>query len=397
MDIRTALDLFSSPDDERAKEAFNTLCTHARKYLYVCLKDRVRLPDATSPLDVIHDVIQETLIRTWGARKRFRNEGPAAFFSFLKVTAYRCRLDMQTAPSPDVDDNADVDDDRKEDWSQPDDIDILIAAIFSDNDPLFFFYAATVLFCGLDPSQPKAFHERQLLAAQLYYLDNASVDQVMRLPGMPRNRSAAYDEICEWLTDPGVHRYLAYVDLFLKNEELARYLLELKEETPAPKEDAPHLGNGCGAKSCRWTPEESLVLLWRYRNGMTEQGILQRTDCPLAEDKLKALCDRSAACFPFGNKMEMLLRCLGRDTDADAAKPFRSEELWQRLAFQYRYHEHLPYRDICERTQPAASPAGYEVKPDNVNMWLGGRRLLNRFTRFYQQYYAKSCNASHSD
>jgi DNA-directed RNA polymerase specialized sigma24 family protein len=388
VDIRTALDLFSCPDEKRAQEAFNTLCAHARKYLYVCLKDRVEPPDA------IQDVIQETLIRIWKARKRFRNEGPAAFFSYLKVTAYHCWLDIKkTLPL-----NTDVETAPPEDWSQPDDIDLLIAAIFSDGDPLFFFYAATVLFCGLDPSQPKAFHERQLLAAQLYYLDNAPVDRVIGiLNATPGNRGIAYDEICEWLADPGVQRHLAYVDLFLKNEELARYLLELKEETPAPKENDPRLGNGCGAKSCRWTPEESLVLLWRYRYGMTQQEISQRTDCPLPEDKLKGLCDRSAACFPFGNKMEMLLRCLGRDANVDAAKPFRSEDLWQRLAFQYRYHEHLPYRDICERTQPAASPAGYEVKPDNVNMWLGGRRLLNRFTRFYQQYYAKSCNASHSD
>jgi hypothetical protein len=129
---------------------------------------------------------------------------------------------------------------------------------------------------------------------------------------------------------------------------------------------------------------------------MTQQEILHRADCPLAEDKLKDLCDRSTACFPFGSKMEMLLRCLGRDADADAAKPFRSEGLWQRLAFQYRYHEHLPHRDIKDRSQPAASPVGYTVKPENLNMWLGGRRLLTRLAKFYQQHYTEGCNASQS-
>jgi len=385
VDLRTALDLFSSPDDEQAQEAFSYLCPHARKYLYVCLKDRVK------PLDAIQDVTQETLVRTWKAHKRFRNEGPTAFFSFLKVTATRCWLDMQETQSLDVDMNKDVGEVRNEDCSQPDDIDWLIEIIFRDGDPLFFFHAATILFCGLDPLQPKAFHERQLLAAQLYYLDNASVDQMMRLlPGPPGNKGVGYDEVCEWLTNPGVHRYLAYVELFLTNEDLAKCLLQPMAESSGPTEHKSCPNDGNRAKSSEWTPEESLILLWRYRYGMTQQEILQRTDCPLSEDKLKALCDRSTAYFPFSSTMEMLLRCLERETGSEAAQPFRSAGLWQRLAFQYRYHERLNHNDIRERSQPAASPAGYTVKPENLNAWLSNRRLLTRLAGFYQQHYSAS-------
>jgi hypothetical protein len=391
VDVPAALEFLSSPDEAKAREALGHLSAHARRYLRVSLHERVQ------PEESVEDVIQETLIRIWKARSGFRNLGVPAWFRFLKVTALRCWADTIRARPAETDLDP-LDGSEIVSNTEADDIDLLLDAIYAGQDTTFFFHAATVLFCGLDPALSSPEHRRQLLAAQLYYLESASLDQLLRLlPSPPGDSRPSPEDLADWLSHPGVLRYLAFAELFLSNEEVAAHILGNDQDPmldessiscphkDQPRHPHPAVADG-PSSSPRWPPEEGRVLWWRYRYGMTVDEIMLRRDCPVGPEEVRELCDRSAAFLPFGCMMERLLGYFRQRAGMSPEEAYSTADLWQRLAFQYRYHESLPHADIRERTQPAAILVGYTVKLENLNMWLSGRRLLTRLARFCEDH-----------
>jgi len=372
MDESAALEIFAGADEDAAWQAWERLRALSRRYLEKCLRDW----GCHSPDDQ-QDVIHNAFLKVWNARARFQNRGVAAWRAYVKMIAHRCFIDQlrerQRLPM--------VEGEEEEDWSQVSDEEMptvvsLINRLLGNE----LFHFASVLWLGLDPALPEEVHHRQLLAAQLYYLDGDSWEQVCdTLPSLTR------ETLDEWLSHPGVIRYLTYQELYYSNESLARHLLNapaadldelMRQATRAASEVAPPPG---------WTWEEVKVILWRYRNGLLMEQILQRLDCPYPREDLRALLDRLTGLLPFSSQMAKVLSALDRAPGLDAPAVLGGRSLWQRLAFQYRYWDDLAHRDIQERTQPSAGQVGYEVKLDVLNVWLSNGRLLRQLAEFYRR------------
>ncbi|MDW8366093.1 MAG: sigma factor [Abditibacteriales bacterium] len=369
-----ALDIFTSAEEDAAWRAWERLRTLSQRYLWKCLREW----GCYNPDDQ-QDVIHNAFLRIWNARTRFQNKGVAAWRAYVKMTAHRCFVDQwrekQRVPLVEGEEGEDWDWSQVRDEEMPDVVSLINSLLGNE-----LFHCANVLWLGLDPTLPAEVHHRQLLAAQLYYLDGDSWEQVCdTLPSLTRETLDA------WLSHAGVIRYLAYQEIYYSNESLARHLLGapaadldelMRQATYAASEAQPPPG---------WTWDAVKVILWRYRNGLTVDQILQRLDCPYSREDLQALLDRLTALLPFSSQMVRVLSALDRAPGLDARSVLGGRGLWQRLVFQYRYGDDLPHRDIQERTQPAAEHVGYEVRLDVLNVWLSGGRLLRQLAEFYRQ------------
>jgi DNA-directed RNA polymerase specialized sigma24 family protein len=371
MDESAALDIFVGANEDAAWQAWERLRTMSRRYL----EKRLNEWGCHSPDDQ-QDVIHNAFLKIWNARARFQNKGVPAWRAYVKMTAHRCFIDQlrekQRLPMIEGEDDWDLS--QVSDDEMP-----TVASIINRLLGNELFHFANVLWLGLDPALSEDVHNRQLLAAQLYYLDGDSWEQVCdTLPSLTR------ETLDEWLSHAGVIRYLTYQELYFSNESLARHLLGapsadldelMRQATAAASETPPPPG---------WTWEEVKVILWRYRNGLTIDQILQRLDCPYHREGLRTLLVRLTALLPFSSQMAGVLSALDRAPSIDAPSTLGGRGLWQRLAFQYRYWDDIAHRDVQERTQPAAERVGYEVKLDVLNVWLSNGRLLKQLTEFYR-------------
>jgi DNA-directed RNA polymerase specialized sigma24 family protein len=371
------LERFAGVDEAAAREAFARLCVDGRRILEAFLKRRVENDQDRE------DAIQDALANVWKARARFRNQGGAAWRGLLRLTAMRCWLDRvgRTAGRPSEPEDA-LEQLPDEDLPTADDV---ISQVSLAIDAGRLYDQANVLWLALDPAVSPTVHTRQLLAAQLFYLDREPWDQVLRLlpPEAPGEPPLTREVLDCWLSHAGVLRLLAYQTLYFSNHRLAACILGLPESTePRALDEMMRLAvreDPGPAAPGGWKWPVVVVLLWRYRSALTAREILSRSDCPYDPDALEGVLVRSAALLPFSTEMAKLLSALARAPRAREA--LGAPGLWQRLAFQYRYQDDLPQRDIQERTAPAAEQVGYSITPGVLNVWLSGGRLLRRLAQ----------------
>ena len=365
-----ALDRFADADDKAAQAAFVTLEAAARPLIDAYLRNNCRVIEGQDRADLI----QETLIRLWNARAGFMNRGTGPWRAMLRRTAFRCFIDRLRRESrlpvaSEWDENQIPDKDRLPAQA-------VLAALAADR----LSHLADCLLLELDASLPPEHLERRLLAAQLFYLDGEPWHEVLYLlgPGMPGTPALDRAQLDAWLADPATLRHLAYRTLFMENQPLAAYL------SRAPVTDS-------------WTPDEQRIIRWRYGNGLLEEQIALRNDCPIARAEIRALCERCEALFPFKECMEALLHRLTAFS-GEGQEPLRQglarPGLWQRLAFEYRYREDLAHRDIQSRTRPAAQVLGTDVTEGMLNVWLSNGRLLKRLGTFAARWFGDETRES---
>jgi len=366
---REALERLAGADETSARVAFESLCPRARRFLHASLRDKGADPDTRE------DVIQETLSRVWRARSRYRNEGPGAWYALLRLTAHRCYLDHLSARGATVE--LSLEEPPPEELRVVDEMMEQVSTAVRSGE---LQDAADELWLGTRAGPDGS---RRLLAAQLYYLDGEPWDRILRLlgHGVHGEPPVTRKLLDDWLTDPATLRALAFRTLHYSNERLSAELLSLAEEDARLAElmrraaaEAPEEDSGLG-----WTWGEVRVILWRYRYALLVEQILARGDCAHDAEKLEELLVRTRALLPFSREMDGLLAQLERVPGMDARRTLAAPGLWQRLAFQYRYADELPHRDVGERIEPAAERAGYRVTAAMLNVWLAGRRLLGRF------------------
>jgi hypothetical protein len=193
-----------------------------------------------------------------------------------------------------------------------------------------------------------------------------------------------------------VVRYLAYQQLYLSGIALAALLLGCDGNCPAaevcaklnaaltdtiePEEVLPEgnmpqraLPKGVLPQN-EWTRAETLALIWRIVDNVPPEEILRRRPNDGTKEELCALLDRFRASYPFQEWARRLVEILGRE----GAETLSTPELWQRLAFQYSYFDRLPHRDVLDRIAPAASQVSYTVTANAQNMWISGKRLIDK-------------------
>jgi DNA-directed RNA polymerase specialized sigma24 family protein len=375
-----ALEQFAEADEEAARAAYAWLCGASRSFLHACLKPWLSVPQDRE------DVVQETYGKIWQMRGRFRNQGVAAWYALLKRTAANCRVDLVRARGSAIS----LQDLTEEDIPDADlpALDEILFAASTAIEAGELYHLANILWLGLDPALSAETHTRQLLAAQLYYLDGEPWENVLRLVGPSRAAEPplSRETLDTWLGDPGVIRFVAYGQLHYPNDRLAAHLLGLPELV-GPHELDTLMRQTAGASPSDagpggWTQGETAVILWRYRHALLLEQILTRRDCPLAREEVIDLLERSGARFPFSRQMINLLARLSQRPGSKPQRLLGRPGLWQRLAFQYRYANDLPHRDIQERIEPASTQVHYVLTPGMLNVWLSGGRLLKQLALF---------------
>ncbi|HLV79281.1 MAG TPA: sigma-70 family RNA polymerase sigma factor [Chthonomonadaceae bacterium] len=383
MDEAQALEAFTGPDEDRARTAYGSLCESGRRFLRAYLRDRLRY--RCDSQELIEDAIQDAFVKIWRLRAGFADQGVAAWYAYLKRVADSCCADLLRGRKPDI--PLPVFREEEAPRSDPDPLDEILEALMAALQAGQLAHQADILWLELDPALSEDTHVRQLLAAQLVYLDGAPWQEAVDVLGAPApgEDPLTRETLDAWLAHHGVLRYLAYSELYYANDRLAGALLGWDEEVPSgaldevmrqalsptPSEVAPG----------GWAWPEVAVILWRYRNALLVEQIVQRSDCPLTRQEIINLLVRTGANLPFGKKMADLLAALARAPGVRAREALGAPGLWKRLAFQYCYTDDLPHRDIQERTQPAAERAGYTVTLAALNGWLSQGRLIRQLAR----------------
>lgn len=371
---------------------------------YACLLDFYRprlvryLLKTGGRFEMAEDAVQETFTWLWNARAGIRDEGRVKFGALLKQVAKHRFIDLI----------------RNRDEASKD-LELIDKEIPPEELPLIeeirmailtgrLYLCANALWLGLDPQLLPDTYERQLLAAQLYYLEGETVEDILHTlasppPGEP---PLTLKQLRDWLHDPGVLRYLAYRTLYYSNDRLAAWMLGLGdagEEEIAPDELMRSLADHLPEERAfgEWTWGQVAVVLWRYRYALTLDQIVQRWESlkqpnePLSDrddrQEIAALIETLKARFPFEAQMRRLLAELGRRPALDARALLSEHRLWERLVFQYEYHDDIPLLDIVERTAPAAQCVEFLINKGTLNIWTSGKRLRNKLIRYWKEAF----------
>jgi DNA-directed RNA polymerase specialized sigma24 family protein len=375
VDERRALSVFTGADEAAAGRAFERLRELALPTL------RAYLRRTSTPHQEWDDILQDAFTKLWRSRPRLRDQGPAAWYALLKRTTDQCRIDRFRARRGDL---------PTETIEEVPDSDLPVVEALVGTSPEEapeLWRCADLLWLGLDPAVSEETHTRQLLAAQLFYLEGEPWPGVLRLlgPGSPGEPPLTRERLDDWLAQRGVLLLLFYESLHYSNDRLAAVLVGLDEETrPGELDRLMRRATEANPETPPggWNWEEVRALVWRYRNALLMEQIVSRNDCALSRAELEALFDRTRARLPFVPVMERLCRAL-ESAGVELPVVLAAPGLWQRLAFQYCYADGLPHRDIHERTAAAAELGGYSLTLGMLNVWLSNGRLIARLARYW--------------
>ena len=369
MDVELALARFAGAEESQARVACDWLFARYRGYVHYHLMKW--LPGEHSDPEIRDEIVQSTFLNLWRARPKFVAQGEPQWRGFLKRTAYRCCIDFVRAEAG---------------QNTPLPLDLTAEPPGDEAEPLFkgeaagrLYDCANTVLLELDPALSSAEHDRQLLAARFYYLDNESLENIGRWlpPASPEQPALTRSVLSSWLTCPGVVRYLAYDLLYYANDRLAAHLLGVDEDwEPARRNSfltalmrralqAP----STGAAVAGWNWAQVQAILWRYRYGLSLEDILAFDTCAVSREEVISLTASCEVHFPFYYQMERLLTALERSPAVDTHEVFNAS-LWQRLALQYHYYDELTYDEIECRLQPAATLVNYPVRAVTMPTWL---------------------------
>ncbi len=252
------------------------------------------------------------------------------------------------------------------------------------------FHYADAFWLGLDPSFSAATYERQLLVAQMYYLEGFSSTEIPRLLGCPpaEEPEMTPDRVLAWVRDPGVVRLLAYHQLCMERQRLLACLFGIDVD-----QISPDILNGLWSRALVLPPEESALgelswglvalILLRYRDNAPASAVLTQSPCRewgYTEAQIQERIAAIKAALPFTSVMTDLLERL-EDERVDAESILGDSGLWKRMAFQYWYCEELPLFDVYERIQPASDQVAYKLNTNMLNTWLSGGQLRKRLVK----------------
>jgi len=348
--------------------AFDRLWERARRFLHAYLKNTCCLNSA----DDREDVISAVALKVLGARACYEYRGIAAWYAFVAKTARWCCMDWYRENGK-YGPFGEGEEERlgvpEEDYAP---LDTIIEDLGTERIAEQIFHRANVLWLELDGALSPAIHTRQLLAAQYFYLDKLSAQEIYSalFPRMPEEPCLSREELDRWLEHPGVLRYLAYDALYFPDNRLAAYVLKVDDEeelfalvrqgqTSAPEEAA--IGG--------FTWAEVRAILWFY-------GVFDQENREYKDGRFDYLFERLAERHPFTNQMARICSCLRAVPGVDTRQLLGKPPLWKRLAFQYSYYDRLPHKAIQERTDAAAQQVGFAVPLSTLNGWLSGRKLL---------------------
>jgi DNA-directed RNA polymerase specialized sigma24 family protein len=368
--IKQYLELYSSRDEQRQLAGFNGLKKESERLLLWYVTHDLRAgADA-------EDCVVSAFKKVWDGRSRFENRGVGSWFKYLRETAKHLVIDRVRGEKPET---------GLEDSPEPADAEDpetrALLKCLSDAQKQRLYDLANTALLALDRQLSTETHHRQLLAAQLYYLDGVTdITELLRLlgPGPRTEAPLNAERLAAWLRDPGALRYLAFIELYYSGDDLAGHLLGMAKSEETEGEKASALDRfmrqaaappGEPPPGGRSWPEVAYIL-WRYRLGETDRSFLTRPECAYTAEELAALHVRLRQDFPFDRVMTDLLWKIQPACGQTAIAALKRAGLWQRLFLQYLAAEALPYGDIAERLKPAADQIDYPIDSRNLPIWF---------------------------
>lgn len=359
--IRTSyerdLENLSSTDEDKAQEAFSSLWEGVRTPLRRVLRSRGLSADGCD------DAMQAVAMKTWSARSGLQFSSLGAWWSFVSRVAVNVAIDRSRALKPT---------DSIEDENEIPAADIpyfdALFALASDREKVFQL-ADRVWLGNLEPSECGESDDVRILAVQLVLLHRQSPEDVARTLGLP-----SAEVVAEWIDDRAVASRASFRSLYHGNDALAGHVL--RPEDPYRPRDLDELTRaaytGSGDAPPGWNWPDLLVAMWRIRNGLLTEQIQRLDRRNPSKSELEAKFEKWRASYPFRGIATVLLSSIQRTSSEDLAS---SPELWRRLVFQYHIVDELAYRQIIERTEPAAEQAGFRITEARLTGWIGMGRL----------------------
>lgn len=407
MDEAAALQYISSKDELLARRSFDSLHPKGLRFISNYLRQRF---DADS--DIIADIGQHVFVGLWSRRHLFQNRGVAAWYSLLGRSAHNRYIDfIRENNTSKIDDGVEVDSDRLFTLSHNEET--LFADLVSDQSReeqiRRLYYYADIVFLKLDATISQNLLATQLLAAKLFFLDGYTWKQVLALLPVDAETGALYGQqtLDIWFAQPGLIRNLIFDSIYFTNERLAAHLLGVLGDQTSSKHETRgkldelmnaaqsnllskdsdalilHKSAGCGEiePPGGWTWEEVLLILRRYRYGLKEAKVFDNASEFSGRENLLELNVKCRSLYPFN--MQMMALHTRLELFPEPERVFKHNGLWQRIAFQYYYHDQLRTDDILERTVPAAQHVEYDITKSMLHGWLSNGRLLDRLLTFY--------------
>jgi RNA polymerase sigma factor (sigma-70 family) len=350
-----------------------------------------------SSADDRDDLISKAFIKLWAARKRINFPSDSAGRSYLFTIVNRCMVDairdFARTRTVSVEMLHGTDD-------EPTSCESPEALVYARVISAQLMTAANCLWLGLDSSLLPATHTRQLLAAQLFYLENCTLEEIVlqlqpaRPPGEPTLTIAVLET---WLNHAGVIRLLAYEQLCYDSARLLNIVLGIRKLTPDLISNLWHCARSSppdapAIDELSWAAVAVAIMRYQLAISFDEVAAARNEvvrSWGYSQPQILALLETVRSRLPFSRDVEALLDRL--ECHARMAKSrhhvLALPDVWQRLAFQYSYIMDLAQKDTLERVQPAAGTAGYRLAESTLNVWISGKRLQKRLLKYWQEHY----------
>lgn len=375
-----ALHNLAHADERLARQAFDRLVTESWERLLRSLcRQGVEVSEA-------EEVLQEALLKHWRGRLKFQPANQDALTqwrAYVKRVAMNCYLDRLRQRPPFV--FVPIDDER----IPPEDLPLLeslLVGILSGR----IYTCADALWLQADLAVSPEVWERRLIAASLYFLEGADIEDIVEILAinpldLAQEPSITASTVRRWLQTPALFLKLAFQTLYLTNQQLVAHLLKTLDASADPQELMQeliewHFGRGLSAFQ---------IVSHRHlsdpdRTDLTKEG---RTKEGRTKEEVDLLLMRLSTRLPFSASMQTLLAGAVRAPKLDAYSLLQQSGLWRRLTFQYFYHEELSPPSIVERIAPAAQHVQLDLNAGRITRWTQGWRLQAQLITYWREQF----------
>lgn len=346
-----------SSDESEAAAAFHALCDFSRQRL----KSTLKKYGATS--EEVEDILQEVWARVWHARKGTSFSSTPRWFAFLRRLGINALVDLRKIPVTLLS--------AEEITAIPEsDLHSVVTVVMSSLDHERILSCTEEIWLGAPQT---ANRHLRLIAAQMFFVDNLSVTEVLGTlnAGRMPNDKIRREELDEWLSSPWAVLGVSHSELYFPTQKLAADILDV---SPVDVNRIVSEAANDENLSKSLIDSRTIAVLSKYYNIRVETRAMSDEE---AEEVLREH-------LPFSQTAHRTHQRFCRKPDC--LRWLQEHGLWRKLVFDYWFLDEISQKEILCRTSPAAEVFHYKsLSPTTVNALTSGRRLLNQLTKALSQ------------
>lgn len=347
----------SGDDENRAREAFESLCESSRAAGFRMLS-RSGIRDADA-----EDLIQSAFAELWSLRKTLSASTPGAWYALVRrslswqISKRIQKREREKAVS--------------EQLIPDDELPYLDEMVFASEDRRRLYAAADDLWLG----EVENDLVMGIAAARLILVEGLGKDDVTAM------FDVSEDVVGRWLRQEALLTRAAYLGLFWPVDQLAGYVL--CPERPLTTAQLNQLTTSDeAAELSGWTLTEARIVCWRLRNGLTKRDIVRTSAGTLDLNSVEAALRKLHAALPLVEIARSVRKSL---TDVGQSRALTMPGIWKRLAFQYALHD-LPNSQIVDLVGPPASVGSFIIDAAKLNRWVTSGLLFSQLASYVREH-----------